>query len=49
MDDVKLRRSDTVEVSGDFKSGFGSFSGSIFRASLLKVERQLHGDIFIEV
>lgn len=47
--DGQLRRSDTVELSGELKPGFGAYTASMFRAQLHKVSRETHGDIFIEL
>ena len=44
-----IRRGDTVEVRGDLKPGFGAFAASMFRAQLTKVEKEHHGDIFVEI
>jgi competence protein ComEC len=40
-----IKRGDIVTVDGKLAEGFGSFSGSMYRASLLKVDRPQPGDV----
>jgi competence protein ComEC len=44
-----IKRGDIVTVKGKLAEGFGSFAGSIYRASLLKVQRPQPGDIARQV
>lgn len=40
----EIKRSDRVELSGTMQNGFGSFSGSIYRAQVLKITEIKHAD-----
>ncbi len=44
-----LRRSDRVVVDGKMTDGFGSFSGAIYQADIVKVERPVPGDVAVGV
>ena len=44
-----IRRSDIVTVSGKMSAGFGSFSGAIYQADIVKVERPVPGDVAVGV
>ena len=48
-EDFMLRRSDYVELSGNFSEGFGSYAGSILRADIKSASRPTPGDIFVEM
>lgn len=43
-----LKRSDQVIVQGVLQKGFASFSASMYRAQLQKIERVSHGDLALE-
>ena len=45
----ELERSDIITISGQLGSGFGTFSGSLYRAELLNIERVSLGDIFARI
>lgn len=40
-----IKRSDHVTVHGNLGDGFGGFSGSMFRAEVLRIERPVPGDM----
>lgn len=44
-----LRRSDRVVVDGKMTDGFGSFSGAIYQASIVDIERPVPGDVAVGV
>jgi competence protein ComEC len=44
-----IKRGDIVTVSGKLSNGFGSFAGSMFRSSLLHVQRPQPGDVARQV
>lgn len=46
---AQLRRSDTVVVRGILMAGFGSFSGTMYRATLVSASRPVPGDVALEV
>ena len=48
-DGAKLRRSDEVTVKGVLMVGFGSFSGTMYRATLVNAQRPVPGDVALEV
>ncbi|MDR2063412.1 MAG: ComEC/Rec2 family competence protein [Candidatus Nomurabacteria bacterium] len=43
-----VRRSDQVTISGKLSGNFGSFAGSIYRGSVIKIERPVPGDLALE-
>ena len=43
--DADVKRGDIVTVEGRLADGFGNFSGSMYRASLVKLERPQPGDV----
>lgn len=45
----ELRRSDLVSVKGKMTDGFGSFSGAVYRAEVVAVERPVPGDVAVGV
>lgn len=49
QNDGVIRRGDIVEVESELKPGFGAFAGSMYRAKLLHVAKEQHGDIFVEI
>lgn len=44
-----IKRSDTVTLQGKLSKGFGSFAASMYRAKLVKLERQVPGDVARQV
>lgn len=44
-----IQRSDTVTISGKTTDGFGTFAASIYRGTLIKVERPKPGDVALHV
>lgn len=48
-DDISLRRSDLIEISGIYSEGFGSYAGSILRPTIESASRPDPGDIFLEM
>lgn len=44
----KLQRSDRATFSGQMNEGFGSFSGSMYRAELKEISRPEPGDVFLK-
>lgn len=48
-DGARIRRSDVVTVKGVFMAGFGSFSGTMYRATLVSAQRPVPGDVALEV
>lgn len=48
-DGAGLRRSDTVELSGTLRVGFGNFAGTMYRAVLVDASRPTPGDVALEV
>ena len=48
-DDIMLRRSDLIEISGIYSEGFGSYAGSILRPTIESASRPDPGDIFLEM
>lgn len=45
----EIRRSDIVTLRGTLQEGFGSFSGAIYRAEIINVERPMPGDVALDV
>lgn len=43
-----IKRSDTVKISGKLSQGFGSFAASIYRATVISVERPIPGDLALQ-
>ncbi len=43
--DVDIKRGDRIKVEGKISEGFGSFAASIYRATVVSVERPQPGDI----
>ena len=48
-DAVNLRRSDDIILEGKLKEGFGSFSGSMYRAKVIEVKRETAKDPFVDI
>lgn len=46
---AELKRSDSVLVSGVLSEGFGTISGSMFRAHVISVTHTIHADVGLEV
>ncbi|MEO5949503.1 MAG: ComEC/Rec2 family competence protein [Candidatus Saccharimonas sp.] len=46
---ASVRRSDEVEVKGALLGGFGNFSATMYRASLVSATRQVPGDVALEI
>ena len=44
----EVKRTDRVTVKGVLNNGFGTYSGSVYRAKLTNIERQLPEDIFLK-
>lgn len=44
-----VRRSDVVTIKGVLMAGFGSFSGTMYRGTLLSASRPVPGDVALEV
>lgn len=44
-----IKRSDEVMVRGVMSEGFGSFTGSIYRAEIVEIERPVPGDVAVGV
>lgn len=47
-DGTRVRRSDVVIVKGVLMAGFGSFSGTMYRATLVSASRPVPGDVALE-
>lgn len=47
--DADVKRGDVVTVRGRLAEGFGSFAGSMYRASVIKVQRPQPGDVARQV
>lgn len=47
--DAEIKRSDIVTLYGKLTPGFGSFSASMYRAGLVKVERPEPGDVALQL
>ena len=48
-DGSPVQRSDTVTISGKLAQGFGSFSASMYRVSITRVERASPGDVALGI
>lgn len=48
-DRADIKRGDIVTIKGKLAEGFGSFSGSMYRVSLVKVQRPQPGDVARQV
>ena len=48
-DQADIKRGDIVTIKGRLAEGFGSFAGSMYRASLVKVQRPQPGDVARQV
>ena len=46
---ISIERSDNVTVNGKLQSGFGTFAGSMYRASVVKVVRPEPGDVALHL
>lgn len=47
--DVEIKRGDIVSVRGKMAEGFGSFAGSVYQASMIKIQRPQPGDVARQV
>lgn len=47
--EANVRRSDTLEVKGKLSEGFGSFSASMYRGEIVKIDRPSPGDIALDM
>lgn len=45
MSEIEIKRGDIISVKGNLTDGFGSFSGVMYRAKIIKVAQPVPGDV----